>query len=214
MRAQWVAGRRITARAAVLMLAAVLMGLVPDVASAGAFRAWAQPSGQGSVARTLYGGAARSLCRDCFVVQHWDGTAWQPQDVGVNPRNGYLLDAVAATSSRNAWAVGDRWTDIAGNPVQRTWIEHWDGIAWTRQASPNPGGPYMDNELSAVAATSPDNAWAVGYWAHPESDGGGDGHTVILHWDGTAWTRALSQSSTLYGVTATSPTNAWAIGSG
>lgn len=275
MRARWLAGRRMRAAAAPLVLAAVLMGFGPGVApaSAGGLRAWAQPPGQGSAARTLHGGAAGSLCQDCFVVQHWDGTAWQPQDFSINPRISYALGGVAATSSRNAWTVGDYTTDFGGNPTMHTWIEHWDGTAWTRQASPNPGGPYMafqglsgvaatspanawavgeycdmantccagpghtvivhwdgrawahvpapnpggprrDNSLSAVAATSPDNAWAVGTSAAPVESGLSGANTLIEHWDGTAWTRVPSQSSPLYGVAATSPTNAWAVGWG
>jgi hypothetical protein len=215
------------------------------------------------------------LCQDCFVVQHWDGTAWQPQDFSINPRISYALGGVAATSSRNAWTVGDYTTDFGGNPTMHTWIEHWDGTAWTRQASPNPGGPYMafqglsgvaatspanawavgeyydmantccagpghtvivhwdgrawahvpapnpggprrDNSLSAVAATSPDNAWAVGTSAAPVESGLSGANTLIEHWDGTAWTRAPSPNpgseSYLFGVAATSPTNAWAVG--
>jgi hypothetical protein len=219
------------------------------------------------------GGAGGSLCRNCFVVQHWDGTTWQPQAFSINPRNSYDLGGVAATSPRNAWAVGSYTTDFGGNPMEHTWIEHWDGTAWTRQASPNPGSPYMniqglsdvaatsptnawavgaynewnggccteaghtvilhwdgtrwarvpapnpggmDDSLSAVAATSADNAWAVGNWSIPEDAGGGPGHTVIVHWDGTAWTHVPSPNpgsdSYLAGVAATSPANAWAVG--
>jgi len=60
-----------------------------------------------------------------------------------------------------------------------------------------------------VAATSATNAWAVGF--------GGNGKTLIVHWNGTAWTRVPSPSpgtfATLSGVAATSATNAWAVGS-
>jgi hypothetical protein len=163
MRARWLASGRFRSAVAPLVLAAVLLGLGPGVASAGELRAWAQPAGQHSVARTLRGGAAGSLCRDCFVVQHWDGTTWQPQAFSINPRNSYDLGGVTATSPRNAWVVGSYTTDFGGNPMDHTWIEHWDGTEWTRQASPNPGSPYMNIQgLSAVAATSPANAWAVG----------------------------------------------------
>ena len=42
--------------------------------------------------------------------------------------------------------------------------------------------------------------------------------TLILHWDGTAWTQVPSPNpnsdSYLSGVAATSPANAWAVGEG
>jgi erythromycin esterase-like protein len=64
-----------------------------------------------------------------------------------------------------------------------------------------------------VAATSPTNAWAVGFY-----DNGGL-KTLILHWDGTSWTVQPSPNvsvggnlSQLLGVAATSSSDAWAVG--
>jgi hypothetical protein len=63
-----------------------------------------------------------------------------------------------------------------------------------------------------VAATSATNAWAVGISSTPTAD-----QTLILHWDGAAWTQVPSPSpnasSDLFGVGATAATNAWAVGS-
>jgi hypothetical protein len=62
-----------------------------------------------------------------------------------------------------------------------------------------------------VAATSPANAWAAGYISN-----GANNQSLILHWNGTAWTRAASPSpgagGNLAGITASSPANAWAVG--
>ncbi len=59
-----------------------------------------------------------------------------------------------------------------------------------------------------MTALSAQNAWAVGST--------GTGKTVILHWNGTAWTQVPSPSPApspeLRGVTATSANNAWAVG--
>jgi hypothetical protein len=124
------------------------------------------------------------------------------------------LGGVAVVSSRQAWMVGS-YSPLTG-PGGGTLIERWDGTAWKQQASPNPGGPYGQGSLSAVAATSPANAWAVGVY----TTGGPNGFTLIEHWDGTAWTRVPSPSPGVYpggsfldGVAATSPANAWAVGS-
>jgi len=83
--------------------------------------------------------------------------------------------------------------------------------AATQTRSPGPAASFTINgALSGVAATSAGNAWAVG------SDG--SGKTLIVHWNGTAWTRvpspSLSGFASLSGVAATSATNAWAVGFG
>jgi hypothetical protein len=79
--------------------------------------------------------------------------------------------------------------------------------------SPNPGGPARDQELTSVASVSAKDAWAVGFYYN-----GGFDQSIILHWNGTAWTQQKSpdpgsQGTFLQGVRASSPTNAWAVGS-
>jgi hypothetical protein len=113
---------------------------------------------------------------------------------------GGQLFGVAATSARNAWAVGA--TDSG-----KTTILHWNGTAWKQVPSPTPAG---GGALYAVSATSASNAWAVG---------GSDstpGKTEILHWNGTAWKQVPSPTpaggGALFGVSATSASNAWAVG--
>lgn len=112
------------------------------------------------------------------------------------------LFGVAATSSRNAWAVG--YYQNQGGKL-RTLILHWNGTTWRRVASPNPvaGG----DTLSGVAATSATNAWAVG---------GKNGKTLILRWNGKMWRQARSPvvAGNLASVAAISGRNAWAVGLG
>jgi hypothetical protein len=53
--------------------------------------------------------------------------------------------------------------DYFGRRADRTLVEHWNGIAWTVQRTPNAGRSTTENVLSGVAATSPTNVWAVGH---------------------------------------------------
>ena len=63
---------------------------------------------------------------------------------------------MAVVSSHNAWAVGyDRHGAL---------IEHWDGRAWSVEASLSTGS---ESGLLGVAATSSRNACAVGYTHTP-----------------------------------------------
>lgn len=81
---------------------------------------------------------------------------------------------------------------------------------WTVVPSVNPPG---DDVLTAVAATSAQDAWAVG-----GANLGFAPQTLIEHWNGTSWSVVASPSpgtSTiikLTGVTALSSSNAWAVG--
>ena len=105
------------------------------------------------------------------------------------------LYSVAAVSATDIWAVGL-------NP-SGAMIMHWNGTAWTRTSEPG--------FLQGTAATSPDNAWAVGgsNWFDPNA-------TVIYHWNGSDWARQPSPNPSsggyFNGVAATSASDAWAVG--
>jgi hypothetical protein len=130
------------------------------------------------------------------LILHWNGTAWA-QVPSPNPSAQYtVLNAVAATSASNAWAVGS----TLSSPV----ILRWDGTRW--QQMPTPSAP--DGVLYGVAATSASNAWAVG----SNSDKG----TLIFHWNGTTWTQIPGPDASddyFSAVAATSASSAWAVGS-
>jgi hypothetical protein len=82
-------------------------------------------------------------------------------------------------------------------------IAHWDG----RKLSVVRGFPSA-GRLSALAAVSANDIWAVGGTVH--------GRPVALHWDGTRWhnvaTPALPASGRFAGVAALSPSDVWAVG--
>jgi hypothetical protein len=102
------------------------------------------------------------------MIVRWNGTAWR-HVVSPSPAGDSLLTAVAATSARNAWAVG--YTRGSG----KTLIERWQGTAWRRVPSPTPG---QFSELTGVAVTSARNAWAVG----SDLNNG-----ILQHWNGSRW---------------------------
>ncbi len=75
------------------------------------------------------------------LAVHWNGTAWTqapiPNPGAGTPTYNYL-NAVAATSASDAWAVGS-YSASAGGSL--TLIDHWNGTAWTHVPSPSPGSP-------------------------------------------------------------------------
>ena len=144
------------------------------------------------------------------LVLHWNGTAWT--QVATPSGIGTLL-AVSPLSPTDVWAVG-----AGGNFFDQSLVLHWDGTTWTRQPSPNPAGTGSSvfNSLMGVAAVSATDAWAVGFYGHDVGDGGTAGKPLVLHWDGTSWTKAkapfFGTSSGLRSVSALSATDIWAVG--
>jgi hypothetical protein len=208
------------------VVAGALIAVAPAAASATTCQSsGAQPPNVGTGDNVLIGVAAPSVCNAWAVgyyfsytsytlqtlIERWNGTAWNHvASPNVRATNDQLL-GVAATSSSNAWAVGFYY---AVPLEEQTLIERWNGTSWNRVASPNPGGSSNSNELKGVAATSSTNAWAVGYYYNGTGE-----QTLILHWDGTSWTRVASPNpggssnlNELSGVAATSSSNAWAVG--
>jgi hypothetical protein len=155
-----------------------------------------------------------SFCVPAFnqtLIEHWNGHVWRQQRSPSPGTADSSLLGVTAVSGKNAWAVGST-TDSAG--FAQTLIEHWNGTAWTRVRSPNPGGPARSNILFGVAAVSSSDVWAVGTAVQGPTD-----DTLIEHWDGSAWKQvpspqgpAGSTGSFLYAVAAASATRVWAVG--
>jgi hypothetical protein len=112
---------------------------------------------------------------------HFDGATWTAVQMAQPGANTPTISAVTAISPTDAWAVGSdigATTPIGGG----TLTEHWNGSSWSIVPSPTPGA---DDSLSGVAARSASDVIAVGT-ALP-SVNGGPTISVILRWNGNAW---------------------------
>jgi len=147
------------------------------------------------------------------LTLHWDGTSWT-QVASPSPGGQFntSLTGVTATSGSDVWAVGDYISSQDPSVTLLTLILHWDGTRWKQVDSPSPG-PVGLTQLTSVAATSPTNAWAVGFFPDGTAN-----RNLILHWDGTSWSQVTSpnplEDNQLDGVTATSAGSAVAVGTG
>ena len=144
------------------------------------------------------------------LAAHWDGAAWTI--VTTPATSGHAaLAGVASLAPGNAWAVG------TGNG--KALIEHWDGTAWSLVTAPAPALPagttLLTDSLSAIAATSATDIWAVGsYVVTPGSFM--QRRSLTMHYNGTTWQVVTSPNGAtpfeLRGVTAVAPNDAWAVG--
>jgi len=174
-------------------------GFLNAVAAVSSSNAWAVGAyGNGSEQKTL--------------IEHWNGRSWKqvPSPSPGGTHDSFLF-GVTALSASSAWAVGGYLNGLA----EQTLIEHWNGRSWKRVASPDPSGTGMVNDLESVTATSPSNAWAVGYY---DVNGTSVSRTLVEHWNGRSWKTMASPSpaggavNAFYGVAAASSTSAWAAG--
>ncbi|HLY18036.1 MAG TPA: hypothetical protein VKR61_12480 [Bryobacteraceae bacterium] len=158
--------------------------------------------------------------------EHYDGTAWKlvrAPNVGTGKN---CLNGVLALAPNDVWAVGYSTPTTTPPPGQfdvptLTLTEHFDGTSWTVVPSPNigPKSQYQSNRLLGVVAVSSTDVWAFGsYFA---ASGSNDQLTLVMHWDGTAWTIVPTPNpkpggmpnDILFGGVVTAPSNVWLVGS-
>jgi hypothetical protein len=141
------------------------------------------------------------------LIEHYDGTGWAVVPNPGSALTNSTLQAVAASSASDVWAVGN-----SGGRTRPTsiLIEHFNGTSWSIVLAPNPSP--QSTFLFGVAADSASDAWAVGYYETSSAT-----HPLAEHWDGQYWSLSTTpdggpSSNALYSVTATSASDVWAVG--
>jgi hypothetical protein len=152
-----------------------------------------------------------SIARYQTLIMHWGGKIWSV----VSSPNGFpfnhnLLYDVTAVSANDVWAVGIFKPNTG--PTEEALTMHWDGTSWS--VVPTPKAQEWGRTLNGVTAVAANDVWAVGYIDYDPNHF--DFDTLILHWDGTQWTRVSSptptSSSELVEVAARSANDIWAVG--
>ena len=98
---------------------------------------------------------------------------------------GGQLTGVSSLTGSDAWASGLFHTNGGG---EGTLLLHWNGTSWTRvpSPSPSPGGPAGGSFLNGVDLVATSDVWSAGGTVF---DSTGNERTLLLHWNGMAWTR-------------------------
>jgi hypothetical protein len=152
-----------------------------------------------SVAVVLAGAGGAIPADAALAGQGGSGSCQAVRPKPVSPgTTSTMLNSVAVTAGCVAWAVGS----YSDGGAARLLIERFDGHRWVVQHL-----PLRSGQLNGVAASSPDDAWAVGFSGE---------RPLILHWDGKSWQQTANgireKHSPLGGVAVTSATDAWAVG--
>jgi hypothetical protein len=116
------------------------------------------------------------------------------------------LAGAAAISDHSAWAVG-----YAGkSSAPKILMLHWNGTAWSRVTSPSV--LTSTGQLSAITVVSAKSAWAVGTTGLV---GTGKNHSLLLHWNGSAWSQVRNPAPVTGGnlaAIAATAKRGWAVG--
>lgn len=168
----------------------------------------------------IFGGVACPAARDCLAVginatsrafvhltEQWNGTTWKilPGATGA-PATGYL-DGITCIKATNCDAVG-----FTRTTADAALIQHWNGTRWSAMATPRPAGA-TDSYLYNASCLSPADCWAAGMYTT-----GAAHHTLLEHWNGTAWaivpspTPAHTSYSALVSAACTSSASCVAVG--
>jgi hypothetical protein len=188
-------GRR-GARAARFRPVVLLAGLIPVAALLGPATAQAVTAAATAAGSTATARSATTEPVACGPV--WTAAPAAPDPAGDTSQ---LLGVMRAPGG-TVWAVGDmRFGGIAV-------VEKRTSSGWVHVPSHAP----RDSMLSAVAASSASDIWAVGQ----QYPGTTASHPLIFHWNGSEWAPVHSpgvSTGLLDAVTVLSPDDVWAVGS-
>jgi len=140
------------------------------------------------------------------------GGGWTVQRTQLLGTSDNSLGAVAGSSPRDVWAVGNYLPDAKNaNPdATLTFAEHYNGVKWSVVRTPNLGPNFAS--FQGLAA-SHGRAWAVGIRLNAQYQD----RALIEVWNGSTWTIAEnpqpgSVRDMLFGASAVSPSDVWVVG--
>jgi hypothetical protein len=111
-------------------------------------------------------------------VERWTGRKWVIASIPSVPGKVDDLTSVVALSRTDAWAVGSVYS---ASP--HTLALHWNGTAWKRVTTPDPG----NGEFTSIAGSGATSLWAAG---DDQPNGSTWTTPLIEHWNGHSWTDA------------------------
>jgi hypothetical protein len=144
------------------------------------------------------------------LTEYWNGTTWtivtSPNPTGLLSLS--RLSGVSCPNPSDCTAVGSSITLSPTSLSLKTLTEHWNGMAWTITASPD---PTTEDLLVAVSCSNTSTCTAVGNNA--------TGTTFVEQWNGTTWAAVTTTnpsgaaSADLSGVSCPTITSCFAVGS-
>lgn len=121
-------------------------------------------------------------------IEHWDGRTWEavesPDPHGLSSAGWSALSGLSASAPNDVWAVGAFSTPAStpGSVSQRlSFLEHWDGHAWSLVPLPE---TVQQSAILSIAALAHTDLWIL---AQKVQRASGSSRTTLAHWDGRHW---------------------------
>jgi hypothetical protein len=150
---------------------------------------------------------------DLPLVERWNGAGWH-RVAAPAPRGALStsLYGISVLGPGDVWAGG---TFVDRNGLFHPLTEHWNGTRWTVVAAHEPAGS-THAQFWDIAAVAHGDVWASGF----VNDNHGVTHTLVEHWNGTAWRQVPSPDartaaggfSETYDLAAVSAHDVWLVG--
>ena len=141
---------------------------------------------------------------DQTIIEHWNGTSWS---VVASPDVSTVSNDLTSVSCvRSTFCVAAGYT-ISSSFVEQTLIEQWNGTAWNVVTSPDAGvADFLWGVSCKANSTTGTFCMADGYYDLSS----GAQLTLILEWNGTAWSVATSPNPT-HNVASPADATLWSV---
>jgi hypothetical protein len=120
---------------------------------------------------------------DRTLILHWNGVRWNRVASNPTPVTDGLT-GVTSSSARSAWASGSHCVRQCSSrsPGYRPLILHWNGVRWSRAATPDLGASA--HYLSSTSAVRSGRAWVAGFGCAQRCT---TVRPLIEAWNGRRW---------------------------
>jgi hypothetical protein len=112
------------------------------------------------------------------MADHYNGIRWSKVPIAVN------VSAASASHAAGAWVIGT----VPGQP-NSVEVLHWSKGAWRNEPLPAISVPKGDQLLPGFIAPAISPASVFATVSVSPVKGVGTGTTILLHWNGNAWSR-------------------------
>jgi hypothetical protein len=134
-----------------------------------------------ATACSAVGTTQNALGLEVTLAERWNGTTWSIQPTP-NPKGATLstLTGVSCQSTTPVCTAVGYVINSAG--TYATLAEHWNGVSWAIQPTPNPTGA-TSSSLNGTSCPSANACTAAGTYI----DSAGAAKTLAEHWNGVSW---------------------------
>jgi len=216
----------LTARNAVVAVAALALAVIPGLANASTTWSVAHPpyTAVDNVPYVPLTAISAISATNVWAVgqdsgtpqiNHWNGGKWSQSALPSGPCSVFeadcVLTGVSGDSASDVITIGEGTIPTSSGWVTEALAYRWNGTAWSQLAVPS---SVTYDEMEHVQAFSSADAWAVGVGSSATT---GAAVATALNWNGSTWTQVATPVSTtnnlsINAISGASASDIWVVG--